>query len=43
MWFQQDGAPSHYSQVATAELKQQFGKKWSSCGGLSSSPLDFPI
>lgn len=38
MWFQQDGAPPHFSQIARAELNQQFGHRWIGRGG----PINWP-
>lgn len=38
IWFQQDGAPPHFSVQAREELQQQFGNSWISRGG----PVHWP-
>jgi hypothetical protein len=41
LWFQQDGAPPHFSRIAREELTLQFGENWIGRGGPDLTPPDF--
>ncbi|KOB74806.1 Transposable element Tc3 transposase [Operophtera brumata] len=43
LWFQQDGAPPHYSRAVREYLTEEFGNHWNGRGGPIAWPPRLPV